>query len=443
MKRLLLLLFLSVPSAHSFAQDLVKTITTSIDFASLNGFISGDSLFFQFLGSGQSGWVNPRRPDEIVSIKLSKMVDAIGTYNDSSFYYSVNIGKQATEISGLCINRTTQQTIRSMSVPGHYIGHYISNQLLNVLMADRVQKSFTLVTIAGEKIISEKTFTISFDLMKDYKGPLPILDENVPSSFWQAGAEVKVFPSSEKITIIKDEPFQEFNSNRRRYQTVVVELDILSSQARSRFYPALGQQKFRSMLFNNRLYRLTQKGGFNIEVIDLSNNKTIYSVLIPYRSKYPDSFFYYRSGRKNTVQKIAGLANMMSENFFIIPHRSIDDSHLLTLGAFNEVETKTPLTGALGFGGLLASVIVRAAVNSAVTGPIDVARFYFLGTGFSNSKFPVESNLAENRIDEFESGWTKQKQILGKAYFPGKNGTFSFYKLGDQSVEIRYFAETP
>jgi hypothetical protein len=442
MKRLLLLVLLLASSNYLRAQQLLKTITTLADFASLNGVISGDSLFFQFLGLGQSGWIHPNKPSQIVSTTLSKMVDAIVSYGDSSFYYSLDAGKNAVSISGTCANGTSYRTTRTLNLPGFYIGHYTSNQLLNVLIADGAQKTFSLTTIAGERIVSEKTFTLSFDVLKDYRGRLPILNEEIPSSHLQAGSEMKFFVSCDKITIIKDEPFQEHNPNRRRYQTVVIELNVLSGQVRSRFFPVSGQQKFRSMLFNNRLYRLTQKGGFNVEVIDLNTNKTIYSLLIPYRPKYAGSFCYYRNGRKNTVQKMDGVANLMGENFYIIPHQLAGEGHLMTLGIFYEVEAKTPITNALGFAGLLASVVMRASVNSAVTGPIDVARFYLLGKDYSNSEIPFETGLAENRIDQFESGWPKEKKILAKAYFPGKNGTFGLYKLEGQTVEVRYFSET-
>lgn len=425
-----------------FAQEVIKTFDAPFgDFNKVNGIVKGDSLLFQFPDIGQAGWL--KKDGRISSVDLKILapgkVDEIIQSGDTTTYYSFNFAKQYFEVSGLNATSRGVQLFPRFRFNGIFLGHYTDTKKLILVYADKTNKIIKVASLKRESVSTEKEFQLAFDLLKEKNLSTAIITNGKTPTPFEASATIKIYPFENTLTILKDEPFEEYNETRRRYQTILVELDLATNQSRSRFYLTPHQKHFTSVLFNNVLFRSINKDGLYIEAIDVGSGKSKYSIAIPYKPNFAQPHTYYRGGKKNTVVKFKDLRAFGGENSFIIPHHSTDSTYLITLGSYFEIDPHTPLTGAFGLAGAIASLAINAIVSNAVDGPIDVYKFYVSGRVNSASQIPTETGLASQQVDEHELSWPKEKRVKGKAYFHGQDITFAFYQFPNGKVDVALF----
>jgi hypothetical protein len=433
--------FLILVSFKSYAQQECTEI--ALKTGSLNqayGIVVGDSIFLKYDEDAytpeRTVWIS--RQGKIRNINLNelekRLICGITNHGDTTDYYFFEEERKSIFIKLLRHHAPSGwKTVSSefVELPGKLLGSYIEDELV-LICATPKDYTIRVIQLEGIKVVQEKKFPLSDDIVKNKRKQVAFIQEGFPVKPDQAASPIKIIKEKEEIFLVIDEPFYEYGPPQGgTYKTTVIRLNLRTDDTTISTFFEQSLGTFSSVVFGGNLYRVINHDKLRLEVFDLRDSKKIYSKEFSRDIKYPGEA-YIRIGKNNTVLKrniIEGIIRSYNNPFVIVDKGSDDKTLVLTIGNHVEEKSGVPLVGSFGLIPMILGTIAGIAVRELSEAPSINSYFYMSGSLHGGFEVTNQTNLLKQKVDDYEAGKLIEKiKFKYKGYLDSPNRIYALYQ---------------
>lgn len=435
-------------STNSFSQTVLTEIETGASYNEFKGVaLSGDSILvvykpssFGVNGALQSLWISPEGEQHRISfdsVDFRAIID-VATDNDVEWYYYL-VRSEDKQVLKAATRRKDDGTWRiekeEVEMPGLLLANHYDDGILHLICMDPKQTDLKTLAVKDLTVTDQKTYTLHAPLSKKKRTSVTIVTPQRPLAPEETLAAIKLYWTPELLTIIKDDPFDEYDHSQTSYKTDVYRINLETGSVDHKFYKEETRSVFFSIHFQDHLYRVVGfREQMRIEVFDMRTGRRRNSVYLNPIKSDKKNFAYYADGHADKVEKVKIKKAMKTINYLVAGPAS--DGIVLRMGSRYGI-----VPGIIFINPTLAKFLIAVAVNVALAQiPVPVTEdyfFYLYGSpdkGFAFSKTPtsVSQRVTEYGLEMTEKG----ERYLQKVHLYGPDFIYGLY-IPKKSTKIQ------
>lgn len=407
---------------------------TELDFGqnSLRGALrSGDSIciFFQKNSGRQYGkimasWIPPSGTHNqfpIDSVDYKRVI-AVRTSEGREWYYSVVTKKGQQYLTAATRNqRSGAWSVEpvQLPLPAPVLGVRRTELGIQLMCLAPEQTALSLVEVKGLDVTREFVHNINVPLLGKRTSVVVTTPEH-PLRPEQALATMKVYWTSESITIVSDLRYEEFGDDPGLYKTEVCQIDIATGTTVNKFFAHPNKSYFNSFYHNDHLYRLVREAQMPyIQVFQMttgqSRNTTYLSPIAEHSNRSSYRARYSQKIKQKKLRRATAWPNY-------IVAESVPDGVVLRVGRqeISDVTIFVPLPPVTA---LAATIAVAATTLSILSPPVVEEDYFFYLKGAPNAGFTyddsttsVDQHLTRHWLSTEDSPYQHRYHLYGRDF---------------------------
>lgn len=424
------------------AQTLLTEISTEVNYTeTLRVMLSGDSMLFVYPKPGYSSY---RSGDELKSVWISgsgsmRELNLPLTSNRSLMtfvregkkekYYFLESENKKNFLTCLTVDveaGTDTWEDGKLEVPGLLLGYFFSGDLY-LVCTKPTESILQVLQVKNDLIVKEeKRFAFPFPLLPKKRTSVAFLNEGVPITPAEAMAEVKIYRRDSLLLISVDEQFDQFDENQNYPKTTIHQLNMKSGRYSNRHIVETSKNFFRSIIFDDHLYRLV---GTREALLQIYNLKTSQEKIINLStvSDDPNVFAYWVDEEDNEIRttkykKIIPVLNYVTPD-------TVSSEVKLRIGTRYATRTTVPVLYPFGLAGALVSMASNIVLMSLPATPAIDKHFYLEGSPDKGFRFTSNSGLIRQSVSDYDLKMAREnyKRYKYKHHVYGRDLAYGFY----------------
>lgn len=360
----------------------------------------------------KSFWVLPKGESHSLDLPemATKPVFNVAVNGNTTYYYYVEVLKKKSFLKALSVSNTGVRSFTNQTVPlaGKIYGSFVEDGNLFLLTSDTSPYILRLIQIRGMSIIKETRFNAGFNLMK-YDKLEHTFSSGAPFTPSQALVPMKILKKDDIIFVSLDVTLPEYSTSPapKENHTIISRLDLKTGRSSAQIIENKPDVFFNTIIYKDRLYRLTTSDGYWLEVFELANGKNIYS------------------------EKLGSSANLLSRPF-IIADTTASGSLMLAMGFEAPRNSGVPMLTGFGLVGAMASMITKGVVSGLGEKMASYRFDYFEGSAESGFYPRNHLDALFTKVLNYELG----SHLVYKGYINGNYFIYGIYRYKD-AAEIQ------
>ncbi|MFZ5972247.1 MAG: hypothetical protein ACOYXA_11700 [Bacteroidota bacterium] len=439
----------------SFSQTVIGSFQQPYDYK-MEACEMGDSVLVCLTETGQLAsplsnlyWISENNVRKFGVLRKNKKEELVGVNTSDSMefylYSKVDERKSDNLLIRKSMNSVFLDGFSEIPIAGEVIGSF-KDSLFNVVVLDKKTSVLKFVSFNGEKKINEKIIRIPFSLAKFRDSDFVFVDPKINLALAHSYARVKFFKNDSELTMVLDEPFQDFVENQTPpYRTVFFKYDLITNRTESKVFFEVNNYYFRSFVIGNFLLRATfVKEGIRITSFDLASQNKVEDMALS--QNLSDLMGYQRNSRdfKIVRGKFQELRiNLGSDQWspVIIAENLQNNRAVILVGLYSDA--KGAFLVAPGGPAVAAASLLVTAVGTTIMQSQEkpaISNYAYLSTDETGRIVRLESTDTSfrQRMDDYESdnfpvlkfkGYAETRKWKAALYWPE----------GVKQTEVRLF----
>jgi hypothetical protein len=341
-------------------------------------------------------------------------------------FYFIDTEKEKFRINALEVDFANRRTIGvegEVALNGRFLKMEVKNDQVTVYAYDNNTLQETILN--GFTIARQINYIIPFEIFKDKQRDISLIMDHDLIGSVQAKARVKVFISSEFITVTFDSYRGDLKS---KSETRFVRFDRKSAAVSELVIKEPSGGNFSSAVIDTLLYRVTNmRKYFELQIFNTKTGNKIYSYGIDLADSLKKHLVYFREGRAKKISKTEWLKHMMGVSAacdpFIVVSKSKDSmTHVVTWGTYFDNNGFSAPGGATPLSFILP-IVIGTTIRQLSEGP-GISRYFYMAGNLSKGFAYSENSTLRSKIDSFEMTHPDQRN---EGYFQAGDGVIAAY----------------
>jgi hypothetical protein len=443
---------LTLTAQHTFSELKVPVTPVGIQCVPLH-----DSLFLTYRmpfppkGTNEFQTVMLSHNASQRELDISELKGAVlcgaAHYDDGDYNYYFSHDKGDMQIKALVTHSSNHQrsvSDQSVIVPGELLGSDVSNEQLIVYTFQEKTFSLKVTKIHKLQVAESFDYALSFDLSKYKKSGVAFIPERIIAGAMQACARVKLFTQGDNVTLILDEPYNEYAEDQPEfYRTTVIRMNIVTHEKSLSPLYEKTKGNFRSFLYKDQLFRVVNSlHKFTLQVFDVVSGKSLYTKTITRDKDNDPKRVIVKEKKTYSYESLTAMMKSIgSFTPYVLVNENTDHRDIITVGTYRNRENGAisflTAGNVLGFSPLFRIVPLTAGstTRQMLNGESLRKYFYLEGDTEKGFDFSETSNIPTlpQKIDAYEMQLQKEKaNYYSKGYQEFNGGILAFYHLPSQ-----------